>query len=236
MTRFADTSPRLAARIAGVFDLLEALTSGFGQVIVPGILVVAGDAAATAANLVAHGMLFRLSIVAALIGVACHVVWTYLFYELFEPVSRTVSVLAAFVAVVAIALQAFSIVFQLAPLVIEEGGQTFSAFTVEQRHALSLLLLRINARAFDLYLVLFGFWCVLIGWLIIGSTFIPRILGVFEALAGFSWLTFMWRPLAHYLSPYNQLVAGIGEISLMLWLIVMGVNEQRWRERASGAG
>ena len=69
MKRIAEASPRLTARMAGLFELLEALTSGFGQVIVPGMLVVSGNAAATAANLLAHGSLFRLSILAALIGV-----------------------------------------------------------------------------------------------------------------------------------------------------------------------
>lgn len=144
MTGFAEASPRLTARIAGVFELLEALTSGFGQVIVPGMLVVGGDAAATAGNLVAHGLLFRISIVAAVVAVVSHVVWTYLFYELFEPVNRSVALLAAFISLVGIALQAFSILFQLAPQIIEDGGQAFSAFSLEQRHVLSLLLLRLN--------------------------------------------------------------------------------------------
>ena len=86
-----EASPRFKARIAGLFELLEGLTSGFGQVIIPGMLVVSGNAAATAANLLAHGSLFRLSILAALIGVACHIAWTFLFYELFKPVNRRLS-------------------------------------------------------------------------------------------------------------------------------------------------
>jgi hypothetical protein len=76
-------------------------------------------------------------------------------------------------------------------------------------------------------------WCVLIGYLIFRSTFMPRILGLLEGLAGLCWLTFIWPPLAHYVSPYNQILAGLGEISLMLWLLVMGVNVERWKEQAS---
>ncbi len=117
-----EASPRVKARIAGLFDLLEALTSGLGQVIIPGMLIVSGNAAATAANVLAHGPLFRLSILLALLGVACHIAWTYLFYELFKAVNRNLSLLAVFFSLVAMALQAFSSTLQAAPLVILEGG------------------------------------------------------------------------------------------------------------------
>jgi Domain of unknown function (DUF4386) len=227
-----ETSPRVKARIAGLFELLEALTSGFGQVIVPGMLVVAGNAAATAANILAHGSLFRLSILAALIGIACHIAWIFLFYELFKPVNRSLSLLAAFVGLVAIAIQACSSLFQVAPLIVMEAGQSFSAFNVAQLQALTLMFLRFSARAFNTYLAFFGIWCVLIGYLIFRSTFMPRIIGLLEGLAGLCWLTFIWPPLAHYVSPYNQILAGLGEISLMLWLLVMGVNAARWKDQA----
>ena len=132
-----EASPRVKARIAGLFDLLEALTSGLGQVIIPGMLIVSGNAAATAANVLAHGPLFRLSILLALLGVACHIAWTYLFYELFKAVNRNLSLLAVFFSLVAMALQAFSSTLQAAPLVILEGGPAFAAFTGWSRgHAL----------------------------------------------------------------------------------------------------
>ena len=76
--RIAEGSPRFKARVAGLFELLEALTSGFGQVIVPGMLVVSGDAAATAANILANELSFRLCFAAALVAVACHIAWTLL--------------------------------------------------------------------------------------------------------------------------------------------------------------
>ncbi len=231
--RITEASPRFKARIAGLFELLEGLTSGFGQVIVPGMLVVSGNAAATAANILAHGSLFRLSILAALIGLVCHIVWLFLFYELFKPVNRSLSLLAAFVGLVAIAIQACSGLCRLAPLIIMEGGQSFSAFNVDQLQALTLMSLRFSARAFNTYLAFFGIWCVLIGYLIFRSTFMPRIIGVLEAFAGLCWLTFLWPPLGHYLSPYNQVLSAPGELSLMLWLLVMGVNSQRWNEQAS---
>ena len=116
-----------------------------------------------------------------------------------------------------------------------EAGQSFSAFNIEQLQALTFMFLRFSARAFNIYPAFFGIWCVLIGYLIFRSTFMPRILGVLEALAGLCWLTFLWPPLGHYLSPYNQVLAAVGELLLMLWLLVMGVNAQRWNEQARAA-
>jgi len=84
-------------------------------------------------------------------------------------------------------------------------------------------------------LVFFGPYCLLIGYLIFRSAFLPRILGVLMMFAGLGWLIFM-LPLSSYLSPYLKVLGFLAEASLMLWLIVMGVNEQRWKEQASAVG
>jgi hypothetical protein len=84
-------------------------------------------------------------------------------------------------------------------------------------------------------LVFFGPYCLLIGYLVYRSTFLPRILGVLMALAGVGWLIFL-SPLANHLTTYLKVLGFIAEASLMLWLLVVGVNEQRWKERASAAG
>jgi hypothetical protein len=80
-----------------------------------------------------------------------------------------------------------------------------------------------------------GFYCLFIGYLIFSSTFLPRILGALMAFSGLGWLTYLSRPLAHYLSPYNLVLGILGQESVMLWLLVMGVNVQRWKEQASAA-
>ena len=81
-----------------------------------------------------------------------------------------------------------------------------------------------------------GVFQILIGYLIFRSTFLPRILGALIALAGLGWLTFLWPPLAAYLLTYLEVLGILAEASLMLWLLVIGVNSQRWIERASAAG
>jgi hypothetical protein len=236
MERIAEASPRFKARIAGVFQLLEALTATFGQVIVLGRLVVSGNAAATAANILGHERLYWLGFASLLIGVAFHIAWALLLYVLLKPVNRSLSLLAAFVVLVACAIQALTSLLYLAPLLILQGGSSLSAFTAEQLQALALMFLKLNAYAFDIYLVFFGFWCILTGYLIFRSNFLPRVLGVLLAISGLGWVTYLFPPLAYRLFPFIAAASALGEIPLDLWLIVMGVNVQRWKEQAGAAG
>ena len=236
MERTAETSPRIKARMAGVCQLMEAVTAAFGEVIIPGKLVVAGNAAATAANILGHERLFWLGFVLSLIGVAFHIAWALLMYELLNSVNRSLSRLATFVILVGCTIQALTSLLYLAPLIILQGGSSLSAFTPEQLQALALVFLRLNDYAFQIYVVFFGAWCLLIGYLIFRSTFLPRILGVLLAVSGLGWVTYLSPPLAHRLRHAIEAASALGEIPLELWLIVMGLNVQRWKEQAGAAG
>jgi len=92
--------------------------------------------------------------------------------------------------------------------------------------------LRWQPQGVNIAIVVHGFYCLLIGYLVFRSTFLPRILGALMAFAGLGWLTYLSLPLVNYLSPYNLATAILAELSLMLWLLVMGVNVQRWKEQA----
>jgi intracellular septation protein A len=165
--------------------LLNILTGASAVVFVGRGLVVHGDAA-------------------NLIATACYIVVTLLFYDMFKPVNRSISLLRGFFSLVGCAIGALCL-FHLASSHISP-------------------------------LVFFGFYCLLSGYLIFRSTFLRRILGALMAIAGLGWLTFLSPPLANYLSPYNLAPGLLGEGSLTLWLLVMGVNVQRWKEQASAAG
>jgi hypothetical protein len=181
MERTAEASPRLRARITGVVYLLYFLTAVSAEVFVGRGRLVLFDAV----NLVAY---------------AFYIAVTLLFYYLFKPVNRSLSLLAAFFSLVGCANDVLSL-FNLAPYKISS-------------------------------LVFFGPYCLLIGFLIFRSTFLPRILGVLMAFAGLGWLIFL-SPLANHLSTYLKVLGFLAEASLMLWLIVMGVNVQQWKEQAS---
>lgn len=172
--------------------------------------------------------------------VACYIVVTDLFYDLFKPVNRSVSLLAPFFSLVGCAPQASACVFLLAPLVLLGPEQYLSVFKVEQLQAPAFLSCKLGSPASNIGLVFFGFYCLLIGHLIFRSAFLPRILGALMGFAGLGWLTFPAPPLAKYLSPYILTPGVLGEGSLMLWLHVlwlhvMGVNVRRWKEQASVA-
>jgi hypothetical protein len=233
--RIAGTSPRPSARTTGVVYLLYFLTAIVGELFLKGI-VVDGDATATATNILAHQSLFRLGLATGLIATALYIAVTALFYGLFKPVNRSLSLLAAFFSLLGCAVTTFGSLFQLAPLVLLGGRQYLSVFNLQQLRALALMFLELNDQAANIYLVIFGFYDLLIGYLILKSTFLPRFLGVLMALAGLGWLTFLSPPFANHLSPYNLVLGFLVELLLMLWLLAKGVNAQRWQDQASAAG
>ncbi|MGC2699499.1 MAG: DUF4386 domain-containing protein, partial [Candidatus Acidiferrales bacterium] len=136
--RIAEASPRPRARITGVVYLFYFLTAVISELFLKG-LVVDGDAAATANNLLAHQPLFRLGLATGLIAIVWYVAVTALFYDLFKPVNRSISLLAAFFSLMGCAILAFASVFQLAPLVVLGGGQYLSVFKVEELRSLAFL-------------------------------------------------------------------------------------------------
>ncbi len=174
MEPIAEASPGFKARIAGVFYLLSFIT---------GIWAYASG-----------------RFVANLIATVCYVAVTLLFYDLFKPVNKAVSLLAAFFSLAGCVVGALSL-FHL------------TSFPINN-------------------LVFFGFYCLLIGYLIFRSTFLPRALGVLMAFGGLGWLTFLSPPLAKYLSPYNMAPGILGEGVLTVWLLVFGLNV-RWNEQAA---
>ena len=178
MKRIAEASPRFKARIAGVLSLLSLLAAVFGEFFVR-----------------------RLEFAGDLIAVSGMVAVTLLLYDIFKPVNRGLSLLAA----------SFNLV-----------GLTLGA-------------LRWNPRGVDITVVFGGFSCLLIGYLIFRSNFLPRILGALMAFAGLGWVTYLSPTLAHHLSPYNLALGLLGQESVMLWLLVMGVKAERWKEQASAA-
>ena len=235
-TRITEASPRLTARITGVFYLITMLTGIFAQGFVSERLVVSGDAAATATSILTHSSLFQLGFAVYLIEMACQIAMTALFYELLKPAGRSVSLLAAFLGFAGCIIKTFSRVFFIAPLLVLGGAHYLSVFSAEQLQALALLFLKVNDRGAAMALVFFGFYALLKGYLIISSTFLPRILGVLSVVGGLGWLTFLYPPLGYRLFPYVAAFGLLGASALILWLIVKGVDEQRWKEQASTAG
>jgi hypothetical protein len=228
----ADTSPLFKARMGGACWLMCFLTSIYA-LIVNSRLVVPREAAVTATNLLAHEALFRSGTAALLISTAFYVAATLFVYEVLKPVNRSLSLLAAFFSLVGCAVGALSCLFDFAPFVLLKGAPSLNVFTAEQLQALAYMFLVVRARANDIGLLFFGLHCLGVGYLIFRSTFMPRIIGTLIMIAGLGWLTFLSPPLAQSLAPFNMMPGAIGELSLTFWLLVKGVNVQRWKEQAS---
>src|SRR6266705_669883 len=150
----------------------------------------------------AHRGLFQWGYAVYLIELACQIAMTALFYDLLKPAGRSISLLAAFLGLAGCVIKTFSRLFYIAPLFVLGGAHYLSVFSAEQLQALALLFFKVNDHGAAIALVFFGFSALLTGYLIIRSTFLPRILGVLSLFGGLGWLTFLYLPLGYRLFPY----------------------------------
>jgi hypothetical protein len=234
-------APRAWARVAGICWLFCMAAGIFAEGFVRAKLVVRGDAAATMHNILASEGMYRLASAAMFPGIAAYLVLTAILYRLLAPVSRTVSLIAALFSVAGCTIGMFGIVFDAAPLTFFTGSSATPA-SAEPMQSLAFGLLRLEAEALRVGMLCFGVQCLLAGYLIVRSTFLPRLLGLLLAIGGAGYLA---SGLAHILSPplavllgkYAYLPGEAGEALMGLWLTVLGVNAARWtteREQAPG--
>lgn len=230
-----EISPRVKARLAGTFLLITMLAGVLSQGFIGDRLIVAGDAATTATNILAHEALFRLAFAIYLIEMACQITMTVLLYDLLKPVNRSVSLLAATFGLVGSTIKTLSRLFFFAPLLILGGAHYLSVFDARQLQALAFLFLRVDYQAETIAMVFFGLYALVKSWLVFRSWFLPRILGVVGAVGGLGWLAYLYEPLAARVLPYILGAAFFGALANVLWLLMVGVNEERWKEQASVA-
>jgi hypothetical protein len=228
-----EMSPRTKARLAGAFYLATILTGIFAQGYVSGRLVVSGDAAATASNILSHDGLYRLGFAVYLIEMVCQIVTTVLLYDLLKPVNRSVALTAAVLSLIGCGIKTMSRLFYFAPLLVLGGTHYLAVFSGEQLSAISLLFLRVNDIGAGIALVFFGFYALLKGYLVIRSTFLPQALGWLTVLGGIGWLAYLSPPFGDRVFSIIALAGIVGALANIGWLLVVGVNEQRWREQAS---
>jgi hypothetical protein len=234
--RTADMSPRTKGRFAGAIYLLYVIAGVYAQTFISDRLVVFGDAARTTSNILANQSLYRLGFTIYLVEMAGQVATVVLFYQLLKPVSRTGAMLAAAFELIGCGIKIFSRLFYFAPLlVLGSGILSLSVFNKEQLDAIVLLLLRINDNGAAIALAFFGFSTVLQGWLIYKSGFLPRWLGIIGIIGGFGWLTFLSPPLGMRVFTYVAVYALVGLLATIGWLLTVGIDEQRWRQRAAQA-
>ena len=230
-----ETSPRTKARITAVFYLVTLVAGIIAQGFISARLISPGNAAATATNILTNASLYRLGFTVYMIEMAAQLVMTALFYELLKPVNKGVALLSAIFGYVGCGIKIVSRLFYLAPLLVLGSSPLFSGFGEAQLQSIGLFLLRINDQGAGIALAFFGFSTVLKGWLVIKSTFLPKWLGVLSFVAGIGWLAFLSPTLGAQLFNYIAVVGLLGSLATIAWLLVVGVDEPRWREQAAMA-
>src|SRR5262245_11625156 len=232
-------APSTLARVAGALYLYIFVAGLFAEVFVRGQLVVPGDAAATAANILAHETLFRLGFSMELLHLACDVAIAAILYVLFRPVDRVLSLLAAFLRLASAVILAVASTAHFAALRLVSGADHLGALPAGEPEALALTALGLHADGYAICLVFFGFGCLFLGWLVLKSALIPRPIGGLLLLAGAcyvvnSFAAFLAPALAAKLFPAILVPAAVAELSLALWLLVKGIDASKWRSLQGG--
>jgi hypothetical protein len=241
MEQLAGASPRQLARIAGGLYLLNIVAGFFAIGVVPAALIVPGDAAATVQNIQANELLYRLGLAAHMIPIVCNVPLVVILYDLFKVVNRRISLLMVFFSLVGTAVESANLLNQFTPLVLLDGAQDSHALTADQLQALAYAPLGLQSIGYNIQQVIYAFFLLSAGYLVFRSTFLPRVVGVLLAIGALAYLTYSFATFlspgfAAHLVPYIQLPSLVGEGSLCLWLLAIGVNVRRWKEQARTAG
>jgi hypothetical protein len=227
------------ARIAGWLYLLFVAPGPFCLMYVPNKIMVPGDAAATAANLLAHEMLLRTSVVLWLIAMAVWIVLGFALYRLFNGVSKALaSLLVIFVAISA-GIGFLNELNNLAAILVLRGNEFAGTLTQPQREAVAMLFLRLHGQGHAVNEMFWGLWLLPFGLLIVRAHFIPRLLGIWLLLDGFAWIGLS---IVALLAPsYNDVAfkaaqpAVFAELAVMLWLITIGVRAPATKRHAMPA-
>src|SRR6266849_5682828 len=239
--RTIEASPQLYARIGGALYLIIIVIGLFGETFVRDRLMISCDAAATAANIMSHESLWRFHIAAEIFLLICAVALLLILFVLLRPVSRDLAWLAVFFNLVSIGIEAATTMYLLEALFPLGSAGYLKAFTPEQLYAMASLSLKSHGYGFGVSLIFFGCFCLIVGYLIFKSGYLPKTIGVLMQIAGVCYLTNSFAlvlapAVANRLFPAILVPAFIGEVSLCLWLLVKGVNVEKWKEQASAAG
>jgi len=235
-TRTVEVSPQVYARIAGILYLIIIIAGALGQIFIRGKLIVAGDAAATAGNLMASQSLWRIGIAGDLLMHVFDIPLMLALYLLLKPVNKHLAVSAVLFNLIQTAVLVVNKLNLLVPLFLLGNAEYLKALEPRQLQALAYLPLKLHDYGFGIGLIFFGCVCLVQGYLIFKSGFLPKTIGVLMALAGLSYLT---NSITLLLAPaYAEMVvpvlalALLGELALALWLIVKGVNIPKWHAKA----
>ncbi|MFN8342041.1 MAG: DUF4386 domain-containing protein [Cyclobacteriaceae bacterium] len=228
-TQFSRQSEQQLARFAGLCYLMVIGAGLFAEVFVRQALVVTNNAATTLANVQSHEQLYRLGVMADLFNFVIGLPCILIVYHLFKHTNRLLMQLAVMFVVIQTAIIAVNLLNQLTPLLIVAGESALQALTADQRAALALLALKAQVQGYGIGLIFFGFYCLIVGYVVYSSGRVPRVLGVLYAISGLGYLInsvtmLLSKGFANPVFEYLAIPIFIGELSFCLWLLIKGVR------------
>ena len=218
------------ARAVALLFLLTLIAGGFGEAFAPSKIIVAGDAAATVANLRNLQFIYRLGFAGFMIESLCDITLALLLYALLKPVNKYLSLLAAFFGLIATATFACAEMFYFAPLVILKGDGYLNTFSTDQLNALALLTLKFSMDAGMITTAYYGMAWLVRSYLMFRSGYLPKFLGVLMAIggAGFVLRNFLLILAPAYASDVFLMLMMPGGLVMTGWLLVKGVDVPKW--------
>ena len=219
---------RNPGRTAGLLYILASIPAVFALLYVPGKIIVHGDAAATAQNIVSFEMLFRIGIAADLIGQALFVFVALALYDLLRGVDHRLALQMLVLILVAIPIAFLNEVNSAGALLLARGGDFLTPLDAPQRAALAMFFLKLREYGFDIAGIFWGLWLFPLGLLVYRSGFIPRLLGALLMIACFAYLANSFTSLvapayapaiAQWMNPVTSV-----EFVFMLWLAIVGAT------------
>lgn len=233
-------SVQRVARLGGLLYLVIIVIGLLGEAFIRNSLIVSGDPGATAQRILESEFLWRLGIAGQLVLLVCAVALTAIWYFLLRPVNRYLAVAVVCFGLVSLAVESLCALYLQAALDPLTSTALAKVASAEQRHGLSYLAVVAHAKTFGVALIFFGVQCLLVGYLIRKSGYLPAILGVGMQVVGACYLV---NSFAMFLSPAVQgalfpailLPAFLGESAMCLWLLVKGVDMTKSRGKQLGS-
>jgi hypothetical protein len=225
-------SIKVTARLAGLLYLVVFVLGIFSELYIHQDLIVPGDAATTANNIMASESLLRLGFVSDLIRQIVLILLPLVLYKILKPVNRNIAVLMVVFALVTIPIAMINLLFQFVALLPLSSADYLTAFDADQLYAQVMFFLDLNELGTFVAQFL-GFWVSLLGFLVFKSGFLPRILGIMLIITGLGYLI---DSITFFLLPNFDVSISLftfwGEALFALWLLIMGVNVDQWEKRA----
>jgi hypothetical protein len=227
-------SIKTTARLGGLLYLINIIFGFFAIGYIPGV-VVSEDPYITAQNILTHEHLYRLGLSAHVVILLTNIPLGVIFYRIFKPVNKFVTLLVIFFTLVGTAVETCNLLTQFVPLILTNAQFTVD-FTKEQLASLAFMFHRLQNAGVNLAFAFFGFYGICIGYLIAKSAFLPKIIGALMAIGGTcyvfnSFASFLSPPFATQLFPYIQVPSGLAELTLCLWFLIAGLNVRRWQDK-----